>query len=161
LHARKRLSFLTLVIPWLTVPFIRKNTFIRFLPTATFIGFIFALFSEVAKKNKLWRVKNGLFKDFTLDISYLYGLYFITTIWIFKLTYRSFLKYLMTNIVADYFFSFHIVRIFEKVGTFKFKKMRHKHFFFISVLLSVVLYIYQRMIEKVIYQEKFEERDGK
>ncbi len=155
--ARKRLSFLTLVLPWLTVPFIRKNTFIRFLPTATFIGYIFALFSEVAKKNKLWKVRNGLFKDYTLDVSYLYGLYLITTIWIFKLTFRNFLKYLVTNIVADYFFSFHIIKIFEKVGTFEFKKMKHKNFFFISVLLSVVLYIYQRIIEKVIFQEKFEE----
>ncbi|UYZ19975.1 hypothetical protein [Mesobacillus jeotgali] len=122
--ARKRLSFLTLVLPWLTVPFIRKNTFIRFLPTATFIGYIFALFSEVAKKNKLWKVRNGLFKDYTLDVSYLYGLYLITTIWIFKLTFRNFLKYLVTNIVADYFFSFHIIKIFEKVGTFEFKKMK-------------------------------------
>ena len=159
MQARKRLSLLTLVLPWVTVPFIRKNTFIRFLPTATFIGYIFALFSEVAKKKKLWKVKNALFKGYTLDVSYLYGLYLITTIWIFKLTYRSFLKYLITNIIADYFFSFHIVRIFEKIGTFEFKKMRHKHFFFISILLSVVIYFYQRIIEKVIFLEKLEDSD--
>lgn len=120
---RKVLSFLTLVLPWISTIFIDKKSFIRFLPSATFIGYLFALFSEIADKKRLWKVKNGLFPRYVLEVSYLYGLFPIVTIWILKLTYRNFFKYLLTNIVADYIFSFHIVKFFEKVGTFKFKKM--------------------------------------
>ncbi len=110
----------------------------------------------MADKKKLWKVKNGLFRGYVLDVSYLYGLFFIVTIWFFKLTYGNFIKYLVTNIIGDYIFTFHIVKFFTKVGTFEFKKMRPNHFFIISVFLAVVIYFYQRMIERVIFIEKKE-----
>lgn len=101
---RKVLSFLTLVLPWISTIFIDKKSFIRFLPSATFIGYLFALFSEIADKKGLWKVKNGLLPRYVLDVSYLYGLFPIVTIWILKFTYSNFFKYLLTNIIADYFY---------------------------------------------------------
>ncbi len=54
---RKALSFSTLVIPWLTAPLIGKNSFVRFLPVATFIGYIFSLLGEIADRRKWWKSK--------------------------------------------------------------------------------------------------------
>ena len=150
---KKALSFLILVLPWLTTPLIGKRTFIRFLPVATFIGYGFALFSEVADKKKLWKVKNGLFPNYVLDFSYLLGIYFITTIWAFKLAFGNFFKYLTINIVADYIFSFHIIKFFTKVGVFEFKKMKPKHFFYLSVGSAVFIYFYQLIVERTIAKE--------
>ncbi|PLS08602.1 hypothetical protein [Neobacillus cucumis] len=150
---RKALSFCTLVIPWLTAPLIGINSLIRYLPVATFIGYFFGFFSELADNKKWWKVKNALFPRFRLDVSYLLGLYFIVTIWAFKLTFGNFFKYLSLNIVIDYIFSFPIIKFFTKVGVFEFKKMRPKHFFIMSVFIAIVIYFYQSMVEKVIVKE--------
>jgi hypothetical protein len=153
INKRKALSFSTLVIPWLTTPLIGKNSFVRFLPVATFIGYIFSLLGEIADRRKWWKVKNALFPNYRLDFSYLLGLFFITTIWVFRLTYGSFIKYLTLNIVLDYLLSFHIAKFFTKVGVFEFKKMRPKHFFILSVSTAIIIYLYQSLVERVILKE--------
>ncbi|MCK0474001.1 hypothetical protein MW695_22235, partial [Alkalihalobacillus sp. APA_J-10(15)] len=56
--------FSTLVIPWLTTPLLGKNSFVRFLPVATFIGYIFSFLSEIADRSKWWKVKNALFPNY-------------------------------------------------------------------------------------------------
>lgn len=150
---RKALSFCTLVIPWLSTPLMGKKSFVRFLPVATFVGYVFSFLSEIADRNKWWKVKNALFPKYRLDFSYLLGLFFIVTIWIFKLTYRNFFKYLITNIVVDYFFIFYIVKFFTKVGVFEFKKMRPKHFYILSVVTAIVIYFYQSIVERTIVNE--------
>ncbi|MEH7098072.1 hypothetical protein [Neobacillus vireti] len=150
LDSRKFLSTCTLVVPWLTVPLIGKNTFFRFLPVATFVGYIFSFLSETADNKKWWKVKNALFPNYRLDVSYLLGLFLITTIWVFKLTFGNFLKYITTNIIIDWLLSFPIIKFFTKVGVFEFKKMRPKHFFILSVSLAIIIYFYQVLVEKVI-----------
>jgi hypothetical protein len=160
INKRKSLSFCIFILPWLTAPFIGKRNFSRFLPSATFIGFLFTLFSEYADKKKYWKVKNALFPGYVLDYSFLGGLFFITTIWILKLTYGNFLKYLITNIIADYFFSFYVVKFFTKVGVFEFKKMRPKHFWGISVLNSIAIYIFQKVVEHAIVNESNESNES-
>jgi hypothetical protein len=153
INKRKTLSFCTLVIPWLTIPLIGKNTFIRFMPVATFVGYFFGFLSETADNNKWWKVKNPLFPNNRLDVSYLLGLFFITTIWVFKLTFGNFFKYLVTNIIIDLIFSFPLVKFFTKVGVFEFKKMRPKHFFILSVSMAIIIYIYQLLVERAISKE--------
>ncbi|MGJ7922114.1 hypothetical protein [Neobacillus sp. LXY-4] len=150
---RKALSFCILVVPWLTSPLLGKNSFVRFLPVATFVGYIFSFLSEIADEKKWWKVKNALFPNFRLDFSYLLGLFFITTIWIFKLTFNNFFKYLFTNMAFDYFFVFHVVKFFTKVGVFEFKKMRPKHFYVLSVVTAIIIYFYQRLVERTIVHE--------
>jgi len=153
INKKKALSLCTLVLPWLTTPMIGKNSFIRFLPVATFIGYIFSLLSEIADKRKWWKVRNGLFPDSRLDFSYLLGIFFITTIWVFKVAYKNFLKYLLINVVIDYIFVFHIVKFFTKVGVFEFKKMRPKHFYILSVGSAIIIYFYQLLVEGIIVKE--------
>ncbi|WP_308128886.1 hypothetical protein [Bacillus sp. sid0103] len=153
LDKRKLLSLCILIVPWLTVPLLGKKTFIRFLPATTFVNLIISLFSVVADRKKFWKVKNPIFHYTAVDYSYLLGLFFITTIWVFKLAYGSFIKYLSLNIVIDYLLSFPIVKFFTKVGVFEFKKLRPIHFFCISVFLAIIIYWYQYLLEKVITKQ--------
>lgn len=153
INKRKALSFSILVIPWLTAPLLGNNSFVRFLPVSTFIGYIFSLLSEIADRRKWWKVKNAIFPNYRLDFSYLLGLYFITTIWVFKLTYGRFIKYLTLNVVLDYLLAFPIVKFFTKIGVFEFKKMRPKHFYIFSVVTAIVIYFYQLLVERTIVKE--------
>lgn len=65
---RKLLALSTLIVPWLTVPFIGKTSFIRFLPAATFANLILSLCSVVADRKKLWKLKNPIFPYTALKI---------------------------------------------------------------------------------------------
>jgi hypothetical protein len=150
LDKKKILSLGTLLLPWLTVPLIGRNSFIRFLPVTTFVNFILALVSIPADNRKWWKVKNPLFPKSVIDFSYLLGLFFIGTIWIFKLTYGNFVKYLITNVVMDSLLAFPVTSFFKKVGVFEFKKMKKINFFYITVSLAIILYGYQYTIEKII-----------
>jgi len=153
LDKRKLLSLCILIVPWLTVPLLEKKSFIRFLPATTFVNLVISLFSVVADRKKLWKVKNPIFHYTAVDFSYLLGLFFITTIWVFRLTYGSFIKYLSLNIVIDYLLSFPLVKFFTKVGVFEFKKLRPIHFFSISVFLAIIIYWYQYLVERVIIKQ--------
>ncbi|WP_394138660.1 hypothetical protein [Cytobacillus oceanisediminis] len=156
---RKAVSFITLVVPWLTVPLLGKKSFVRFLPAATFIGYFFSILSEIAADRKWWKVKNALFPRYRQDFSYLLGLFFIVTLWVYKLTYKSFFKYLLLNAVIDYIFIFYIVKYFTKVRVFEFRKMRPKHFYFLSITMAAIIYFYQKIVERVIVQEVKKEKE--
>lgn len=150
LDKKKILSLGTLLLPWLTVPLLGRNTFIRFLPVATFVNFIIALISIPANNRNWWKVKNPLFPKSVIDFSYILGLFFIGTIWIFKLTFGNFLKYFIVNVLMDALLAFPVANFFKKIGVFKFKKMKQINFFYFTVSLSIIIYLYQYIIEKIV-----------
>jgi hypothetical protein len=154
INKKKVLSLFILIGPWLTIPLIGKSPFIRFLPATTFVNLFISLFSVIADRKKFWKVKNPIFRYTAVDFSYLLGLFFITTIWAFKLTYGNFKKYLTLNVIIDYLLSFPIVKFFTKVGIFEFKKMRPFHFFCFSVILAIIIYWYQWIVEQAILKQK-------
>ncbi|PGT79785.1 hypothetical protein COD11_22015 [Bacillus sp. AFS040349] len=73
------------------------------------------------------------------------------------MTFGNFSKYLATNIIIDYIFSFPIVKFFTKIGTFEFKKMRPNHFFILSVSMAVIIYYYQLLVERIIVKEVYQD----
>ncbi|MDN3020165.1 hypothetical protein PH210_28895 [Paenibacillus sp. BSR1-1] len=150
-NKKKAFSLAMLIIPWLTVPFMGKNSFFRFLPVASFTNLFISVFSLIANKKKWWITRNPLSPGF-VDFTYILGPYFVATLWIFKLTYGNFPKYLITNIVLNIIDAFPFAFIWEEVGIFKFKKMKHITWYFVCVFLAILIYGYQYIVEKTIRQ---------
>ena len=148
-NKKKTFSLAMIIIPWLTVPFMGKKSFLRFLPVASFINLFLSLFSLTANKKKWWVNKNPLSPG-SVDFSYILGPYYVATLWIFKLTYGNFPKYLITNMMLDLVNAFPLGSIWEKVGIFKFQKMKHVTWYFICVGLSVFIYGFQYLVEQSI-----------
>jgi len=146
---KKAFSLVMLVVPWLTVPFLGKKSFFRFLPVANFINLFISILSLIGNKKKWWITKNPLSPG-PIEFIYILGPHLITTLWIFKLTYGNFLKYLITNIVLNIFNCFLLAPLSEKVGIFKFKKMKNNTWYFISIFLAILIYGYQYIVEKTI-----------
>ncbi|MBQ4870723.1 hypothetical protein IHQ11_30495 [Priestia megaterium] len=151
-NKKKTFSLAMIIIPWLTVPFMGKKSFLRFLPVASFINLFLSVFSLTANKKKWWINKNPLSPGF-VDFSYILGPYYVATLWIFKLTYGNFPKYLITNMMLDLVNAFPFGSIWEKVGIFKFQKMKHVTWYFICVGLSVFIYGFQYLVEQSIIKE--------
>ncbi|MGG0383203.1 hypothetical protein ABEY69_09240 [Priestia filamentosa] len=148
---KKTFSLAMIIIPWLTVPFMGKKAFFRFLPVASFINLFLSLLSLKANKRRWWMNKNPLSPG-SVDFSYILGPYYVATLWIFKLTYGNFPKYLLINMILDFINAFPFASIWEKVGIFKFQKMKHLTWYFICVCLAVLIYGYQYLVERAIRQ---------
>ncbi|MGM0924100.1 MAG: hypothetical protein ACQEWW_23335 [Bacillota bacterium] len=144
-------SLAMLIIPWLTVPFMGKKSFFRFLPVASFTNLIISVMALVGNRKRWWITKNPLSPG-NVDFSYILGPFFVATLWIFKLTYGNFSKYIITNIVLDLINCFPLFEIWEKMGLFKFKKMKHITWYFICVGFAFIIYGFQYIIEKSIMQ---------
>lgn len=86
---KKTFALAMLIVPWLTVPFMGKKSFFRFLPVASFTNLFISVFSLIANKKKWWVNKNPLSPG-PIDFTYILGSYFVATLWIFKLTYGNF-----------------------------------------------------------------------
>jgi hypothetical protein len=142
-------SLAILIIPWLTVPFMGKRNFFRFLPVASFTNLFLSVFSLICNKKKWWITQNPLSPG-PIDFTYILGPYFVATLWIFKLTYGNFPKYLITNMVLDFFNAFPLPYIGKKFGIVKFIKMKHTTWYFICVFLAIVIYGYQYVVEQSI-----------
>ncbi|MDN3017217.1 hypothetical protein PH210_13545 [Paenibacillus sp. BSR1-1] len=142
-------SLATLILPWLTVPFMGKRSFFRFLPVASFVNLILSVFSLFCYKKKWWITKNPLSPG-PIDFTYILGPYFVATLWIFKLTFGNFPKYIMTNMVLDLINAFPLPYIGNKVGVVKFIKMKNSTWYFICVFLAIIIYGFQSVVEKSI-----------
>lgn len=140
------------IVPWLTVFFIKKKSFFRFLPTATFISLIMILFSTIGKKRKWWVSTKTLIPGVPIDFSYILGPYFMGTIWILKSTYGNFMKYMMTNAVVDFISAYPISALLKKIGVVKFKKLSYTAWYGLSTLFAVLIYGYQNLIEDSVDQ---------
>jgi hypothetical protein len=142
-------SLATLILPWLTVPFMGKRNFIRFLPVASFTNLFLSVFSLICYRKKWWITKNPISPG-PIDFTYILGPYFVATLWIFKLTFGNFPKYLMTNMVLDLINAFPLPYIGSKVGVVKFIKMKNTAWYFICVSLAIIIYGFQYVVEQSI-----------
>lgn len=148
-NKKKTFALCMLIIPWLTVPFMGRNSFFRFLPVACFTNLFISVLSLVANRKKWWVDKNPISPG-PIDFTYILGPFFVATLWIFKLTYGKFPKYLATNMGLDLINAFPFAEIWERLGIFKLKKMNHMIWYFICVVFSVIIYGFQYIIEKSI-----------
>lgn len=137
---------LLLFLPWVTAVKLGKNTFLRFLPTIIFSNLMIALISELSHRLKWWKVRKPLFPQLATDVSFVFGPFTIINFWIFKLTFKRFWLYLISNIFADYLFAFPMTSLAEKLNIYKMVKMSRKQLFLLSIIVAIVNYIYQKFL---------------
>jgi hypothetical protein len=130
---KKWKMYALLIIPWLSVSKLGKFSFLRFLPTVIFSDLLIALISELSRAFNWWKVKNPIFPKLATDVSFVFGPFTILMFWIFKLTYKRFWIYLLTNIFADYLFAYPLTTLAEKMGVYKMGRMSRRQLFLLSV----------------------------
>ncbi|MFC4619556.1 hypothetical protein ACFO4N_12615 [Camelliibacillus cellulosilyticus] len=148
-HKKVIFSLAILILPWLTVPFMGKRSFLRFLPVASFVNLFLSVFSLICNQKKWWKTNNPISPG-SIDFTYILGPYFVATLWIFKFAYGKFPKYLITNMVLDLVNAFPLPYIGDKFGIVKFIKMKHTVWYLINVSLAVLIYGFQYGVERSI-----------
>ncbi|MGG3691342.1 hypothetical protein [Heyndrickxia ginsengihumi] len=93
------------VLSWLTLPLLGREAFKKYLPSAIFMCILTKVLDEYGKRKKWWRFYKGIPPLDSFDIFNL-GPYFITSLWMLKLTYGKLRIFLISNTLL------HIVFIF-------------------------------------------------
>jgi hypothetical protein len=97
----------SLVLPWISLVFIKKETIKRYMPVAIFVSLLVTIIFEMAHVFKWWVMLDGLAPwGYITNVSFVYGTFLVGTIWIFYFTFHNFWLYLVTNIAIDGLFAF-------------------------------------------------------
>lgn len=139
--SNQTLFWTSLIFSWLSTLLLKKEDLRRFVPVSLFCGFVFAFIFESGITLHWWAVKESFFPLVNLPI-FLYGAYFIGTIWIFKYTYGHFWLFLITNIVIDYILIFFLIDWFVQRGVWE-AYISYSQVLLITTALAILIYGYQ------------------
>ncbi|MBN8209022.1 hypothetical protein JI666_09720 [Bacillus sp. NTK071] len=142
------LRFTQLILPWISIVFYPKRSFIRYLPVAILASILVGGLSALAVPYKWWRVDGGLKTKIFNDITFIMGPFFIGTLWVFYFTFGHLKRFVAMNLVIDGFFAFVFSYVLEKANVFKLIHFKRIHVFLTYFSFSFILYGFELLINK-------------
>jgi hypothetical protein len=142
-----------LIAPWLTLFFMPKEAIKRYMSVTVFVSLLVTILCEAAYHYKWWEITEYITPwGYITNASFVYGTFFVGTIWIFHLTYRSFWLYLATNLAIDALFAFGLSPFIE--GRF-FRYISFNSFlsFLVMAVLAVLIFGYQKWQEGIFKEQ--------
>lgn len=136
------------IISWLTIFYLPKETVKKYTPVATFSSLLVLILSMLSFRFKWWKVKGGVSQKIFNDFSFIFGPYFIGTIWIFHLTFRRFWLYGLLNIFMDTLLLYPLNTLFEKLGLYKLTRITSKQLLYTTLSFALGLYGFQLFISQ-------------
>ncbi|MBA2876639.1 hypothetical protein HNR31_003457 [Anoxybacillus caldiproteolyticus] len=137
-----------IILSWSTVFFLPKNSLKRFLPVSFFTSLLVVLMSMLSIPYKWWTVQGSMKRKITNDLSFIFGPFFVGTIWIFHFTYGKFCLYLITNAMMDYTFAYPLTALFQRLKVYKLVNFKPIHVFLSFLSYAVIIYGYQSFLQK-------------
>ncbi|NRG30115.1 hypothetical protein HRF69_23835 [Bacillus circulans] len=145
----KTLLILSMIVPWVTVPLLGKNTLKRYIAASTFIALMVRLTNIVAKRRKWWWWYEKIHPRVPGDIPFMLGSFFVGSIWILKWTYGKFFTYMGINMAFDSMFTYVIVPYLTKFGIASLVRISKMQLMYVFTVLALILYAFQFLYEKI------------
>ncbi len=147
----KVLLWMILILPWLTLIFIKKSTIKRFMPVTILTALITTILFEIAYTYKWWILHIDILPwGYITNTAFTYGGYAIATLWIFYLTSHKFWIFIITELVVNAFWAFiglHWI-IDKALGIASFN-IRPWQWFLIEIAVVLILYAYHQWQKKI------------
>ena len=134
------LLWCSLIFPWLTLFFMKKEDIKRFMPLALFTLIICLITFQIGIRTGLWSTLETTFPLVSIP-TYVYGVYPVSSMWIFKFVYGQFWKYLIIELVSNFILVMFFLPWLDRRGIIVFHTRLIT--FFIAMGLGMLLYIYQ------------------
>ncbi len=148
INIQRLLNVAMVLLAWLTVPFLGVKGIIRFLPASFLVTLIEGINVQIGKRRKWWvffnKPKSYLFGEFPFNI----GPHLVGSLWILKLTFGNFTKFILLNAIVDAFFAFPFAKICKKIRYCKLVKLNGFQFFLYVFYKAFILYGLQYIFEK-------------
>jgi len=130
-----------LILPWLTLFFMKKEDIRRFMPLALFTMVVTSIVIEAGITLGLWNIRETTY-PLNQTISYVYGFAPVVAVWIFKFTYNKFWIYIAADTVFNLIFGFLFTPWLASRGIKDLLTSRFSVFLIVTGL-AVLLYLYQ------------------
>ncbi|MGG1679227.1 hypothetical protein ACIFOT_26395 [Neobacillus sp. NRS-1170] len=137
-----------LIISWLTIIYLPKESVKKYTPVATFSSLLVLVLSILSFRFKWWRVRGGVSKKIFNDFSFIFGPYFVGTIWIFHLSFGRFWLYCLINLFMDTMLLYPLNKMFEKLGMYKLTRITPEQLLYTTLSFALALYGFQLFISK-------------
>lgn len=132
-----------LILPWLTVPLLGRNSFKKYLPAAIFMSTFTKAIDLFGEKKKWWRFYKGIPPLNSMNF-FNFGPYLVTSLWMLKMTYGKFLIFLILNTTLHICFTFlGGIKLVKRYKIFSLEKLTKFQYIAIDLLRALILYSFQ------------------
>lgn len=143
----KRFLFVILIIPWLTVPLLGRKAFEKYYPSALFICIFTKVIDIFGEKKKWWRFYKGIPLLNSMNF-FNFGPYFVSSLWVLKMTYGKFRLYIISNMILHFCFIYlGGLKLVKRYKIFSLKELSKFQYFTIDFLRALLLYSFQYLNE--------------
>ncbi|MCT8136757.1 hypothetical protein H1D32_02695 [Anaerobacillus sp. CMMVII] len=143
------IRLLMLTVPWFSIAVLPKKSFREYLPVSAFTSLLVCCMCLAAVKNKWWIVRGGWKSTLFNDFSFVFGPFFIGTLWVFHFTFGNFKRYLLANLIMDLVFSYPLNYLLQRLGLYKLVNFKPKHIFAMFSVFSVTIYGCQLLFNRL------------
>jgi hypothetical protein len=150
---QRLINIVMIIVSWLSLPVFGRKNIKRFLPAAGLIVLLEAINVLVGKKRKWWIYYNNPTSYVLGELPVTLGPFFIGSMWILKMTFGHFKRFLLLNAVINAFFAFIMVRLTERLKVAKLVRITNFQFFLYLFYKAPLLYGFQYIIEKIKKQK--------
>jgi len=150
----RQLLVLMMVFSWLSLAFIGKQTMKRFLPASLFMAILVRIVNAIAKERKWWWWYTKIHPSVSGSFPFVWGAFFVGSLWILKLTYGNFKKYIGLNLLTHSIFTYIVEPFLQKYGIASLVRMKKIQLMYVFMVLSTLFYGIQYSIEKVFRKKE-------
>lgn len=136
-------------IPWLSLIFIGKRSIKRYSVAGIFIVVFEIVNHMYGHKRNWWKFYDkpkSFFKD---ELPFSVGPYMPFSMWLLKISFGNFKKFILLNVIADGLFAFLFIDILKKMKIIGLNQINHFQFFIYLHYKAYLLYGVQYLFEKM------------
>ncbi len=138
-----------ILIPWLTLLFIGKRSIKRYSFAGIFIV-IFEIINHIYGHKRNWWKFYDKRKSFIRDeLPFSIGPYLPLSMWLLKISFGNFKKFVVLNLISDGLFAFFIIDVLKKLKIISLGRLNHVQFFIYLHFKAYLLYGFQYLYEKL------------
>ena len=137
-----------ILIPWLSVLLLGKRNVKRFSLSGLFIVIFEIINHKIGQKLRWWIFYDKRKSFLTNELPFSIGPYMPLSMWLLKLSYGNFKKFVVLNVIADGLFAFIIIDLLKKLKIIGLYRLNHFQFFLYIHYKAYILYGVQYLVEK-------------
>lgn len=153
MKSSKLFLILMISISWLSLAFVGKKSIKRFLPASLFMAILVKAVNILARKRRWWWWYKTIHPSVSGEFPFVWGSFFVGSLWILKFTYGNLRKYLGLNLIAHSIFTYILEPFLQKSGIASLVRLKKIQLMYVFMVLAIILYGFQHLKEKVLLRE--------
>jgi hypothetical protein len=144
-----------IVFPWLSLLLLGKRNSKRFFPAAFGTVIYEIIHQMIGNKRKYWIFYDKRSSFLSNELPFSIGPYVPLSMWILKMSYGNFKKFLLLNVISDGFFAVPLIQFLKKTKIANLHQLNAFQFFLYLFHKAFLLYGLQYLAEnKIIFSKQ-------